>query len=775
MYNFTPNWYKCLFGVFLLISSLQTNAQYRGVVLDSDSKLPVVGCHISLSHTTITSLTDQNGCFQLPCSRTGLKITVQHLGFETATKIIECHSLQDTIYIHRSNKLLQEVSVTDLSQKKILNASILAWKNRPDGDTKGYSIDMSHSECSFFAPSESSVDQHLEQYQLTGQFKDESGNLKIDIEAFRMYVGSNNTAKRLPSASTPNNQIAVEALAVLDYTGSIYHKMLRGYEIVHFSDTVLLGEPCYMLLLYKQGTKEHIPWGDHDIKDPMTSTVRSIISQASLLPLFYEEQSRYEIEEKTFAESHYLQTKTYHFSKKPTGHSLDSASKSDLFFVLFDTATTRNFLLRQHTNLTILPANASSGKLRSINKFNGKNIGKKTQLISKQTEVNALREKMFRHVWDTTEEINANSNTVPWQLVYAYRKAKRLKLYQANTTTIRRRKVFKTYSIVNKHLPTILGFGFYMQDSSQSQRTLYNGTDFFEKDSHKKRLLRYKTHDFWMYKLRTKTHHLFTPYSNPDQFMAGIQERIWLASKTSFGDTTVSDRAVWKYKMVNKQSNLTVFLDKADTTFIGYEIGRKQPWRSVFLDTLYEVSPVVYANLTQDIFEEKLTVKTIRPTGYFKQMQKLNIHGKKRQGRNRVQKHKPNKTDLRTVPTLKSTNGKPIALNGKFTLLAYWFANCPYCLISMPKLDQLHRELSPKDFQVVGVNDTDPDPIAVNRVLTANGASYLNTATTGNFLDGYEPTAYPTYILLDKDGQVLQIQEGYNAKELERMVRKYVK
>ena len=85
------------------------------------------------------------------------------------------------------------------------------------------------------------------------------------------------------------------------------------------------------------------------------------------------------------------------------------------------------------------------------------------------------------------------------------------------------------------------------------------------------------------------------------------------------------------------------------------------------------------------------------------------------------------------------------------------------------------QDLASQNFQVVGVNPVDIDPISVRKSLESENITYPNTMDAEDFLDGYEPKAYPTYILLDKDGQVLQIQEGYNAKELERMVRKYVK
>jgi hypothetical protein len=73
-------------GVLLccLVSSLVVTAQtkYKGKVIGSDDKLPVVGASIRVRGTTTGAVTDVNGDFTLTL-KSGDVITISYIGYQT--------------------------------------------------------------------------------------------------------------------------------------------------------------------------------------------------------------------------------------------------------------------------------------------------------------------------------------------------------------------------------------------------------------------------------------------------------------------------------------------------------------------------------------------------------------------------------------------------------------------------------------------------------------------------------------------------------------------
>ncbi len=116
--------------------------------------------------------------------------------------------------------------------------------------------------------------------------------------------------------------------------------------------------------------------------------------------------------------------------------------------------------------------------------------------------------------------------------------------------------------------------------------------------------------------------------------------------------------------------------------------------------------------------------------------------------------------------TLKSQSGKNIRLSdlrGEIILLNFWASWCGPCRQEMPILDAIHKKYSPLGFQVLGVNVD----------LTSDKAADYLSSTPVNFPVLYDPknevsklynvSAMPSTAIIDRDGYVRYVHEGYKS------------
>ncbi len=118
------------------------------------------------------------------------------------------------------------------------------------------------------------------------------------------------------------------------------------------------------------------------------------------------------------------------------------------------------------------------------------------------------------------------------------------------------------------------------------------------------------------------------------------------------------------------------------------------------------------------------------------------------------------------VPVFIATgsNGKIISLldlRGKYVVLDFWGSWCPPCIGGFPKMKEYYKKFSNK-VEFVGVSCRDKETEWRNaikkndlswlHILNANGANDLAVM--------YNVEAYPTKLLIDKDGKLIQIFIG---------------
>ncbi|HWK03824.1 MAG TPA: TlpA disulfide reductase family protein [Puia sp.] len=132
----------------------------------------------------------------------------------------------------------------------------------------------------------------------------------------------------------------------------------------------------------------------------------------------------------------------------------------------------------------------------------------------------------------------------------------------------------------------------------------------------------------------------------------------------------------------------------------------------------------------------------------------------------------------------KELQGRPIqpeTLKGKYVLLDFWGSWCGPCRASHPHLKELYGKYKDKGFEIIGIDQENvSSPEACRNLWTTAVAKdslpwlQLMNNEARNVFDAvaqYSVTAFPTKILLDKDGNILVRYVG-NGKGSEALTLK---
>ncbi len=106
---------------------------------------------------------------------------------------------------------------------------------------------------------------------------------------------------------------------------------------------------------------------------------------------------------------------------------------------------------------------------------------------------------------------------------------------------------------------------------------------------------------------------------------------------------------------------------------------------------------------------------------------------------------------------------------GKVVLLDFWTTWCAPCKKELPVLEKLHQEFRAKGLVVVGVNVGD-DAQAIAKYRTAAGLTYpsLQLTAEDDLLKSLSVNAYPTVILIDREGKIALYDIGAKGEPLLR-------
>ena len=100
------------------------------------------------------------------------------------------------------------------------------------------------------------------------------------------------------------------------------------------------------------------------------------------------------------------------------------------------------------------------------------------------------------------------------------------------------------------------------------------------------------------------------------------------------------------------------------------------------------------------------------------------------------------------------------ALRGRTVLLDFWTTWCPPCQADAPALDKLYRKYGAHDLMIVGIS-VDEERRVVAQFLQSHPHVFPTVLTSENEMPPpYRVSALPTYIVIDRSGNVSSATEG---------------
>lgn len=116
--------------------------------------------------------------------------------------------------------------------------------------------------------------------------------------------------------------------------------------------------------------------------------------------------------------------------------------------------------------------------------------------------------------------------------------------------------------------------------------------------------------------------------------------------------------------------------------------------------------------------------------------------------------------------TLKTAAGPNLRLaeqRGQVVMVNFWATWCAPCKLEMPHLNALYDKYRSTGFVLLGVN-VDDDPAKAVAEAARMGIKFpvlLDTAKTVS--KAYALNAMPTTVVIDRDGKVRHVHQGYRA------------
>jgi len=131
--------------------------------------------------------------------------------------------------------------------------------------------------------------------------------------------------------------------------------------------------------------------------------------------------------------------------------------------------------------------------------------------------------------------------------------------------------------------------------------------------------------------------------------------------------------------------------------------------------------------------------------------------------------------------TLKSLSGKNLKLSemtGNVVLINFWASWCGPCREEMPLLNALHKKYAPLGFTVLGVNVEEDLDGAISFLGHVPVDFPILLDNTNKVSKQYKVVAMPTTVVVDRDGNMRYLHEGYkpgDEKKYRQMIKKLVR
>lgn len=98
-------------------------------------------------------------------------------------------------------------------------------------------------------------------------------------------------------------------------------------------------------------------------------------------------------------------------------------------------------------------------------------------------------------------------------------------------------------------------------------------------------------------------------------------------------------------------------------------------------------------------------------------------------------------------------------------------------MLALPGLQSLHEKYKNKGLKIIGIDPYDKEEDDISSFLKKRGVTYTVLLEGGETAKNYRVSGYPTLFLIDRNGKIVFIQEGYGDetdKKLEEIILKYL-
>lgn len=101
------------------------------------------------------------------------------------------------------------------------------------------------------------------------------------------------------------------------------------------------------------------------------------------------------------------------------------------------------------------------------------------------------------------------------------------------------------------------------------------------------------------------------------------------------------------------------------------------------------------------------------------------------------------------------------SLQGRFIYLDFWASWCPPCRLSLPFMNSLFDEFNAKNLTILAVSVDDDDQSMQGALKSVQPKYSVIRDKDKSFIGKIDPPKMPTSYLINPDGEVLLVHEGF--------------